>query len=245
MRPIIVPIVVFAICASVLRVILRSRKAELTGRLRDNARNVRMSKPVDRFGIPGIIVADDLLDRYGLIDYDVMPTGDPLRNRCDFEDKLITLSSHVYDGNTVVSAAVAAHEASHAVMDERTGWLTRAKSLANVLRKATLIEICACFCIGIVAYGLGVVDNATPWVPVLGGWTLFMACLAFGITECVIEWRASMTAIMSLRLEYPVAGRRIARVADFLKTAWMTYLLTALADTTMAMTIALVLTMIA
>ncbi len=70
-------------------------------------------------GIRGIEVARTILDANGLSQIDIYETNGNLTDHYDPTKKLIKLSSEIYDGTSIASIAVAAHECGHAIQDKQ------------------------------------------------------------------------------------------------------------------------------
>ncbi len=66
-------------------------------------------------GMSGADVARHILDANGLSDVKVQQTSGTLSDHYDPRNKTLNLSSGVYQGNSIASAGVAAHETGHAI----------------------------------------------------------------------------------------------------------------------------------
>ncbi len=69
-------------------------------------------------GITGREVARAILDANNLSTIDIYETNGNLTDHYDPSKKLIKLSSDIYDGTSIASVAVAAHECGHAIQDK-------------------------------------------------------------------------------------------------------------------------------
>lgn len=69
-------------------------------------------------GLTGASVARAILDANGLSNIEVFETRGNLTDHYDPSKKLIKLSSDIYNGSSVASMAVAAHECGHAIQDK-------------------------------------------------------------------------------------------------------------------------------
>ena len=76
-------------------------------------RKVRNSR-----GLTGSEVARAILNAHGLSNIEVYETSGKLTDHYDPSKKLIKLSSDIYNGTSVASMAVAAHECGHAIQDK-------------------------------------------------------------------------------------------------------------------------------
>lgn len=206
--------------------LVRARHAmrTLTMRLRSNARSPHgKRRSFERFGIPGVVVANDLLDEYGLSGYSIVPCNSITTNRCEFNGERIVLSNHVYDGSTNVSVSVAAHEAAHAKVDSDRPWIAALMTRLTMLRKFLYAEIAVFIIAGVVAYGIGAVDVPFPYMPMVGGMSLLVTNVLLVAINLVDEYRASFTAIAFIERQYGACGRKASRCASFLKEALATY----------------------
>ena len=69
-------------------------------------------------GLTGRDVARRILDANGLSQIQIYEVSGNLTDHYDPSKKLINLSSAIYNGNSIASAAVAAHECGHAIQDK-------------------------------------------------------------------------------------------------------------------------------
>ena len=71
-------------------------------------------------GMSGEQVARQILDHNGLAGVPVQPApGGPLSDHYDPRKRTVNLSQGVYDGTSVASVAIAAHEVGHAIQHEK------------------------------------------------------------------------------------------------------------------------------
>lgn len=68
--------------------------------------------------LTGFDVARQILDRNNLQDILILETSGYLSDHYDPTKKVIKLSTDIYNGNTISSVAVAAHECGHAIQDK-------------------------------------------------------------------------------------------------------------------------------
>lgn len=69
-------------------------------------------------GLTGRDVARRILDANGLTQIQIYETSGNLTDHYDPSKKIINLSTDIYNGNSIASAAVAAHECGHAIQDK-------------------------------------------------------------------------------------------------------------------------------
>ncbi len=79
--------------------------------------------------ISGFEVARKILDANDLKSIDIVTTSGTLSDHYDPKRKVVRLSEDVFNGNSVASMAVAAHECGHAIQDKEAYALLRARSL--------------------------------------------------------------------------------------------------------------------
>lgn len=80
-------------------------------------------------GISGAEVARKILDKNGLSNIYVVATNGYLTDHYDPKRKVIRLSKDVYEGSSVSSMAIAAHECGHAIQDKEEYLFLRLRSL--------------------------------------------------------------------------------------------------------------------
>lgn len=227
MRWIVIPFLIFTILSILAWLMMYDKKKKLTRELLDNAKHPHTTDRMDRFGIPGFCVANDLLTSHGLDTYKVIPIASPTTNRCDYDMERIVLADHVFDGCTNLSVAVAAHEAGHAYMDGKDDIIAIPNTYSEWLSKAMIIEMPVCFVIGVIAYGLNVTDMPLSLVPIIGSVILLLSEIVHGVTECLMEMQASVTAITFIGQNYGASRRQMRRVSSLLTDALWTYITTA------------------
>ena len=92
-------------------------------------------------GISGAEVARKILDKNGLSNIYVVATNGYLTDHYDPKRKVIRLSKDVYEGSSVSSMAIAAHECGHAIQDKEGYLFLRFRSLIfPVVNVATSIS---------------------------------------------------------------------------------------------------------
>ena len=92
-------------------------------------------------GISGAEIARKILDKNGLSNIYVVATNGYLTDHYDPKRKVIRLSKDVYEGSSVSSMAIAAHECGHAIQDKEGYLFLRLRSLIfPVVNVATSIS---------------------------------------------------------------------------------------------------------
>jgi len=69
-------------------------------------------------GLSGLDVARKILDSNGLSNVRVVETTGVLSDHYDPRNKVVRLSTDVYNGNSIASISVASHECGHAIQDK-------------------------------------------------------------------------------------------------------------------------------
>lgn len=68
--------------------------------------------------LTGFEVARKILDKHNLKDVHIVKTNGTMSDHYDSSRKVVRLSSDVFDGTTIASSAIAAHEVGHAIQDK-------------------------------------------------------------------------------------------------------------------------------
>ena len=183
-----------------------------------------LSVPVGN-GLTGAQVAREILDRNGLHGVPVeRADGGPLSDHYDPRKKALYLSAPVYDGRSVASTAIAAHEVGHAIqhakaykpMEVRTAI---APAVAFASSTWTLILLA-----GLVLHAIGLIQVAV---------VLFAAIVLFQIVTLPVEFDASRRALAQINGLGLVAAGEQNGARRVLRAAAMTYVAGALAALSM------------
>lgn len=86
--------------------------------LKINTAYSKYRKVKNSTGYTGKDVARKILDANGLYKIQIFETSGNLTDHYDPSKKIIKLSTDIYNGNSIASAAVAAHECGHAIQDK-------------------------------------------------------------------------------------------------------------------------------
>lgn len=78
----------------------------------------RYKKVKNNKGLSGLDVARQILDKHGLQDVYVTATDGKLSDHYDPTRKVVRLSKDIYNGTSIASVSVAAHEVGHALQDK-------------------------------------------------------------------------------------------------------------------------------
>lgn len=170
--------------------------------------------PISR-GRTGADVARELLRRAGIYDVGVEPHQGRLSDHYHPGERVVRLSPDVYNGRSVASVGVAAHEVGHAIQHHQ-GYLLMSlrQSLVGPANMGSTFSY-----IAIIAGFLLQAANLI-WVGIL----LFCGVVAFQLVTFPVEWNASSRAKKHL-VEYGIVTAGESKgVHKVLNAAAMTYL---------------------
>ena len=173
-------------------------------------------------GMTGREVAEKMLRENGIYDVKVISSDGFLSDHYNPTNKTVNLSSEVYNGNSIASAAVAAHECGHAVQHASAySWLMMRSKLVPAVQ----------FSAGIVQWILllGVIMiNKFPQL-LLAGIILFGLTAIFTLITLPVEFDASRRALAWLNQTNVTNQQEYPKAKDALKWAATTYVVAALA----------------
>ena len=176
-----------------------------------------------RSGLSGKEVAEKMLKDNGIFDVQVTSVEGFLSDHYNPLDKTVNLSPDVYNGRSISSAAVAAHECGHAVQ-HATGyqWLMMRSRLVPVVQFSS---------------------NILQWVLLAGilmikifpsllliGILLFAATTLFSLITLPVEFDASKRGLAWLEHSQVTNADEFPKAKDALKWAAMTYVVAAIAS---------------
>lgn len=172
-------------------------------------------------GLSGKDIAEKLLRDNGISDVQVFSVQGQLTDHYNPTNKTVNLSSGVFDGRSVASAAVAAHECGHAIQ--------HAKGYPFLKMRSSLVPIIS-FSSKYVQWVLlaGVLLIQT--FPALLGIGIIMFALTtlFSFVTLPVEFNASRRALEWLDTTGIASGKYGDQARDALKWAAMTYVIAAL-----------------
>jgi len=172
-------------------------------------------------GLTGSEVALKMLRDNGIYDVKVISTSGFLSDHYNPLTKTVNLSPDVYNGVSIASAAIAAHECGHAVQHATAyQWLTLRSKLVPVVQ----------FSSGIMQWILllGVIMVSTFPALLLGGIILFGLTTLFSIITLPVEFDASNRALAWLNRTNITNSKEYPKAKDALKWAALTYVVAAL-----------------
>jgi len=174
-------------------------------------------------GMSGKQVAEKMLRENGIYDVKVTAGQGFLSDHYDPLKKTVNLSPEVYDGTSISSAAVAAHECGHAVQHANSySWLMlRSRLVPAVQVTSNLVNIV--LLIGVIMAASG---NTTL---LLVGIAMMAVTVLFTLITLPVEFDASKRALAWLETTNVTNNTEYPKVKDALKWAEMTYVVEALA----------------
>jgi Zn-dependent membrane protease YugP len=174
-------------------------------------------------GMSGKQVAEKMLRENGIFDVQVTASQGFLSDHYDPAKKTVNLSPEVYEGTSISSAAVAAHECGHAVQHANSySWLTMRSRLVPVVQlTSNLVNIV--LLIGVIMAASG---NTTL---LLVGIAMMAVTVLFTLITLPVEFDASRRALAWLETTNVTNSTEYPKAKDALKWAAMTYVVAALA----------------
>lgn len=174
--------------------------------------------------LSGREIAEKMLAHYGIYDVQITQGQGTLTDHYNPQTKTVNLSPDIYQGRSVMAAAVAAHECGHAVQHAESYSMLQFRSAI-----VPLVNISASLQQYIFMFGfamMGIMDSTI---------FLLIAIAAFGITAAFslitlpVEFDASNRALAWLEDSGNARGAEHEGAKDALKWAAMTYVSAALA----------------
>ena len=174
-------------------------------------------------GMSGKQVAEKMLRENGIFDVKVTASQGFLSDHYNPANKTVNLSPEVYEGTSISSAAVAAHECGHAVQHANSySWLTMRSRLVPVVQlTSNLVNIV--LLIGVIMAASG---NTTL---LLVGIAMMAVTVLFTLITLPVEFDASQRALAWLETTNVTNTTEFPKAKDALKWAAMTYVVAALA----------------
>jgi uncharacterized protein len=188
---------------------------------RFNNRIKKYSKIPLNSGLTGRQVAERMLSDNGIHDVKVAVSDGFLTDHYNPQTKTISLSPDVYQGSSVASAAIAAHECGHAVQ--------HAMLYAPLQLRSALVPIVSYSSriVTFVILGGILLINIFPGL-MLTGIVLFAITTIFSFITLPVEFNASSRAVAWLDTAYITTSEQSVFVRDALRLAAMTYVMAAI-----------------
>lgn len=173
-------------------------------------------------GMTGREIAAAMLNHYGISNVNIVQGKGTLTDHYNPQTKTVSLSPSVYAGNSIMSAAVAAHECGHAVQHATAYPMLQTRS-----RLVPIVQLAA----GVQQYLLLAVfmfagNNPTILLIAIG---VFGVTALFSFVTLPVEFDASKRALVWLNQSGVTRGQEHEGAKDALKWAAMTYVAAALA----------------
>ncbi|MDD5368594.1 MAG: zinc metallopeptidase [Anaerolineaceae bacterium] len=173
-------------------------------------------------GITGAQVARRILDLNSLQDVSVEQTGGMLSDNYDPRSKVLRLSADVYQGISIASAGVAAHETGHALQDQAGYAPLQLRSLMVPAVQIGSWLGPIIFLVGL--FMAGVFGTTLAWV----GLGLFGATALFALVTLPVELDASRRAREMLANTGLIYNDEMHGVSSVLNAAALTYVAAAM-----------------
>jgi Zn-dependent membrane protease YugP len=174
-------------------------------------------------GMSGHEVAAEMLRQNGIHDVKIGSVKGQLTDHYNPANRTINLSPEVYQGRSVMSAAVAAHETGHALQHANAyAWLNLRSALVPV------VSISSRWVQWVLLAGILLI-NVFPQL-LLIGIVLFAATTLFSFITLPVEIDASRRALVWLKSSGIVSQQQHGMAKDSLRSAAMTYVVAALAS---------------
>ncbi len=174
-------------------------------------------------GLSGREIAEKMLRENGIYDVQVISVNGYLSDHYDPFKKTVNLSPEVYNGRSIASAAVAAHECGHAVQHATAySWLMLRSRLVPFVQ----------FSSNIVQWVLlaGIIMIRVFPVLLLAGIILFALTTVFALITLPVEYDASNRALAWLEGSNVTLPQEHDKAKDALHWAALTYVVAALAS---------------
>jgi len=168
----------------------------------------------NRRGLTGYEVATEILRRNGVTDVQVVQINRKLGDHFDPRRKVVRLSPDVYQGRSIASLAVAAHEIGHVLQHEEGYAPIRVRDaivpVAQIGSNLSWILVLAGLFLGLTGLAQ------------IGVW-LFAAVVLFQIVTLPVEFNASSRALATLEGSYYLSEDEMPAAKKVLNAAAMTY----------------------
>lgn len=177
-------------------------------------------------GLSGKQVAESMLHDHGIYDVEVISVQGFLSDHYNPVDKTVNLSPEVYEGRSISSAAVAAHECGHAVQHatQYSMLQMRSKMVPAVKIGTSLSQWIIMAGIGMMGFGHG---NQTIF---LIGILLFSLSTIFSLITLPVEFDASNRALAWMEERGITSAGEHDQAKDALKWAARTYVVAAVSS---------------
>lgn len=174
-------------------------------------------------GLSGKQIAEKMLLEHGISDVKVTSVQGFLSDHYNPLTKTVNLSPGVYNGISIASAAVAAHECGHAVQHANSyQWLMLRSRLVPVVQvSSSLVQ-------WVLLAGVFLINRFPALL--LGGIILFALTTLFSLITLPVEFDASRRALSWLEKTRVASSQEYPKAKDALKWAALTYVVAAVAS---------------
>lgn len=164
--------------------------------------------------VAGVEVARKILDANGLSKIHVLETKGELTDHYDPSRKVIRLSREVFNGESIASVSIAAHECGHAIQDKEGYTFMKIRSaLVPVVNLVTYIG----YGVAILSLFFGVIGYLKV------GIVMVLAALLFQLITLPVEFDASKRALKQLEKLDIIDKKEIEGAREMLSAAAFTY----------------------
>lgn len=174
----------------------------------------KYSRVKNKRNVTGSEAARYVLDKNGLADVSVVEVSGHLTDHYDPKNKVVRLSSDIYNGSSIASVSVACHECGHAIQDKDGYFFMRIRSslvpIVNFSSYAGYIAIV----LGIFASSFNLI-----WIGII----LEMAILLFQLVTLPVEIDASKRALKELDYAHFLNSDELKMGRVMLTSAALTY----------------------
>lgn len=182
----------------------------------------------NRNGLSGAEIARDILSRQNVHDVVVEMTPGELSDHYDPGSKKVRLSQEIYQGRSIASAAIAAHEVGHA-LQHATGYVpvTIRSALVPAVNFGTSLGPLML----LAAFMIGFTSEMIPewaWLMAWVGVALFGMGVVFHVVTLPVEIDASMRAVKILSSGHYLTQTEVPQAKKVLTSAAFTYVAAAM-----------------
>ena len=169
----------------------------------------------------GAMAARRILDANGLQNIPIEQAQGQLSDHYDPSSKVVRLSPDVYQGYSLASVGIAAHEVGHAIQDAKHYAPLVVRNLAVPVAGfgSSFSQIFLIAAIGLGAMGMGKLATGAMLLFVIG----FSATVVFQLINLPVEFNASSRAKTELVSLGIINGQELSQVSSVLTAAALTY----------------------
>ena len=162
----------------------------------------------------GFEVARKILDENGLQDIHIVEIKGNLTDHYDPSRKVVRLSSDIFNGSSIASTSVAAHECGHAIQDKEDYKFMKMRSkLVPIVNLSSKLGYFAIF----IGFIFGLLDL------VIFGIVLLISILLFELITLPVEFDASNKAGKQINKLKLLEGKEKSQSKTMLNAAALTY----------------------